>query len=79
VVIPKNSSGNGALVTSLLSFWDAKFKRTGKRNGEIFLASKFGVVFDSETGVGSCGDREYIRELVERLGVDMIGLYYFHR
>lgn len=58
------------------------FKRTGKRN-EIFLASKCGFTFNPETGPAARGDPEYVKEAanrsLERLGVDMIDLYYVHR
>ncbi|KIY43339.1 Aldo/keto reductase [Fistulina hepatica ATCC 64428] len=54
------------------------FKRTGKRE-EIFLTSKFGVIFPA----GSRADPEYVKECcaksLERLGVDYIDLYYQHR
>lgn len=62
--------------------WYIRLQRTGKRD-EIFLASKFGVTFDPETGVTSRGDREYVKEAADRalktLGVDTIDLYYLHR
>ncbi|KAI0783836.1 Aldo/keto reductase [Irpex lacteus] len=61
------------------------FKRTGKR-GEIFLATKFGLVFEEETGklLGSVnGSPEYCKTAIERslsrLGVDSVDLYYLHR
>ena len=57
-----------------------RLKRTGKRN-EIFLATKFGLVFQPDRLVN--GSPEYMRERfdrsLKRLGVDYIDLYYLHR
>lgn len=52
-----------------VSFWlFCRFKRTGKR-GEIFLATKFGLVFEEDTGklLGSVnGSPEYCKTAIER-------------
>ncbi|KAI0698887.1 NADP-dependent oxidoreductase domain-containing protein [Cytidiella melzeri] len=62
----------------LIAKW---FKRTGKRN-EIFLATKFGVVFENGRA-GVNGSPEYCKAQIEkslaRLGVDHVDLYYLHR
>jgi aryl-alcohol dehydrogenase-like predicted oxidoreductase len=67
---------------SWIKFWPVRFKRTGKRD-EIFLASKFGITFNPDVGVGVRGDKEYVKEAfnrsLARLGVDTIDLYYLHR
>ncbi|KAJ1305402.1 hypothetical protein OPQ81_000415 [Rhizoctonia solani] len=59
---------------ALIGKW---FKRTGKRD-QIFVASKFGI-----TPKGPNGTPEYMKQQLnqslERLGVDMIDLYYVHR
>lgn len=61
----------------LLGKW---FKRSGKRD-EIFLATKFGLVFKDGRVVD--GSPEHVKFSVEqslrRLGVDHIDLYYLHR
>jgi aryl-alcohol dehydrogenase-like predicted oxidoreductase len=54
-----------------------------RRDG-VFLATKFGIVVDPDTGeVGVNGRPEYVRECCERslkrLGVDHVDLYYQHR
>ncbi|KAK3322733.1 NADP-dependent oxidoreductase domain-containing protein [Apodospora peruviana] len=59
------------------------FKNTGKRD-DIFLASKFGIIFDPATGsIGLDSSPEYARGACERslarLGVETIDLYYCHR
>ena len=58
-----------------------RFQRTGKRS-DIFLATKFGLR-SGVPGRPSNGDPAYVRESCERslqrLGVDQIDLYYFHR
>jgi aryl-alcohol dehydrogenase-like predicted oxidoreductase len=59
------------------------FKLTGRRK-EIFLATKFGIIFDPKTGtIDARGDREYVRQCIEgslkRLGTDYVDLYYQHR
>lgn len=58
------------------------FKRRGKRN-EIFLATKFGVTFDSNRRPTVRSDPEYVKQAcaksLERLGIDCIDLYYCHR
>jgi aryl-alcohol dehydrogenase-like predicted oxidoreductase len=87
-VIPKNLSGNGALVLLLSLFFMSiylfvRFKRTGKRN-EIFLASKFGIFYNTVTHDFSLrGDKDYVKEAFNRslskLGVDTIDLYYLQR
>jgi len=63
----------------LLGKW---FKRRGKRN-EIFLATKFGVTFDSNRRPTVRSDPEYVKQAcaksLERLGIDCIDLYYCHR
>ncbi|KAJ3813007.1 NADP-dependent oxidoreductase domain-containing protein [Lentinula aff. lateritia] len=60
---------------ALLGKW---FKKTGKRDDEIFLATKFGI-----TTQGPCGDPEFVKEQfttsLERLGVETIDLYYQHK
>lgn len=62
----------------LLGKW---FADTGRR-GEIFLASKFGNVFEDGKMVVK-GDKGYVkracRESLDRLGVECIDLYYQHR
>ena len=56
----------------------------GKRN-QIFIATKFGIVRDSENPAmrGINGRPDYVRECVEgslkRLGIETIDLYYQHR
>jgi aryl-alcohol dehydrogenase-like predicted oxidoreductase len=56
-----------------------------ERRGEVFLATKFGVVRDPDSGafLGVNGKPEYVRQSclasLERLGVDQIDLYYQHR
>ncbi|KAI0664869.1 Aldo/keto reductase [Cubamyces menziesii] len=60
------------------------FKRTGKRD-EIFLATKFGIVGESESDPGRTinGTPEYAVQALEaslkRLGTDYIDLWYLHR
>lgn len=55
------------------------------RRHEVFLATKFGIVRDPETGrfLGVDGRPEYVRRCCEaslrRLGVETIDLYYQHR
>jgi aryl-alcohol dehydrogenase-like predicted oxidoreductase len=54
------------------------------RREKIVLATKFGIVFDPETGVrGINGKPEYVRQAVEaslkRLEIETIDLYYLHR
>jgi aryl-alcohol dehydrogenase-like predicted oxidoreductase len=57
------------------------FKDTGRRD-EIFLASKFGNVFEGGKMVVR-GNKKYVKEACEaslkRLGTDRIDLYYQHR
>lgn len=56
-----------------------------KHRDNIFLCTKFGNVRDEKTGefLGVCGKPEYVRQAceksLERLGVDVIDLYYQHR
>lgn len=58
------------------------FKDTGRRN-EIFLATKFGNLRDSDGKPTVRGDPAWVKqackESMERLGVDVIDLYYQHR
>ena len=54
------------------------------RREKIVLATKFGIVFDPETGArGVNGKPEYVRKAVEgslrRLEIETIDLYYLHR
>lgn len=57
-------------------------KRSGKRE-DIFLATKFGIQWDPESGTKIRSDPEYVKVACEkslrRLGVDCIDLYYCHR
>jgi hypothetical protein len=78
MAIPKSLLANGAFKVLLLplhlcEYSRIRFGRTGNRK-EIFLASKFGVTYNPETGRG--GDKEYVKEAanrsLQRLGVDMI-------
>lgn len=52
------------------------------RRSDVVLATKFGIVRDGDRR-GVRGDREYVRSAVEgslqRLGTDVIDLYYLHR
>ncbi len=56
-----------------------------ERRDEVFLATKFGIMRDPDSGafVGVNGKPEYVRQAcldsLERLGVDQIDLYYQHR
>jgi len=59
-------------------------KSLAKRRDEVTLATKFGVIRDSEGAwIGLNGRPEYVREACEaslrRLGVSHIDLYYLHR
>jgi len=59
------------------------FKLTGRRK-EIFLATKFGVIYNFKTGESKVrGDKEYVRQSIEGslkiLGTDYVDLYYQHR
>jgi hypothetical protein len=87
MAIPKSLLRNGAFKVLLLTlhlceYSRIRFGRTGNRK-EIFLASKFGVTYNPETGRGVRGDKEYVKEAanrsLQRPGVDMIDLYYLHR
>jgi len=60
------------------------------RRKEVFVCTKFAVVFDPEDAkkfgvapLSSCGKKEYVRHCAERslkrLGIDQIDLYYQHR
>jgi aryl-alcohol dehydrogenase-like predicted oxidoreductase len=55
------------------------------RRGEVFLATKFGIVLDPQDPVarGVNGSPEYVRSSIDgslkRLGVDHVELYYQHR
>ncbi len=54
------------------------------RRGEVTLATKFGIDGDPTTGkLAARGDAEYVRrcidESLERLGTDVVDLYYLHR
>jgi aryl-alcohol dehydrogenase-like predicted oxidoreductase len=63
----------------LLGRW---FRETGRRN-EIFLATKFGNCLDANGRHIVRGDFAYVKEAcqgsLERLGVNVIDLYYQHR
>lgn len=67
-----------ASIASLNSF--IRFKGTGKRD-EVFLATKFGVVRDTKSGVdGSAQNVEKsFNQSIQRLGVPHVDLYYLHR
>jgi aryl-alcohol dehydrogenase-like predicted oxidoreductase len=58
------------------------FKETGRRD-EIFLATKFGNLRDAKGSPIVRGDAAWVKEAcagsLERLGVDVIDLYYQHR
>ncbi|KAF8631094.1 hypothetical protein AX17_005139 [Amanita inopinata Kibby_2008] len=58
------------------------FKRTGKRN-EIFFSTKFGIIPGGPGERRVNGDPEYVKIAFEksrqRLGVETVDLYYFHR
>ncbi|KAK0649102.1 NADP-dependent oxidoreductase domain-containing protein [Cercophora newfieldiana] len=58
------------------------FKKTGKRD-DIFVATKFGLVFTPSLEQTERSDPEYVRSACEkslqRLGVETIDLYYCHR
>ncbi len=53
------------------------------RRQEAFVATKFGLVYDSERKVRVNGRPEYVRAAcdasLQRLGTDVIDLYYLHR
>lgn len=53
------------------------------RRDEVVLATKFGITPPDAVGLRSRGDAAYVRESVqgslERLGVERIDLYYYHR
>lgn len=54
------------------------------KRDKVILATKFGIVRGEDRGVTSiCGKPEYVRsscdESLQRLGIDRIDLYYFHR
>lgn len=54
------------------------------RRDKFVLATKFGIIFDEETGIrGINGKPEYVRQAVEaslkRLEIETIDLYYLHR
>jgi aryl-alcohol dehydrogenase-like predicted oxidoreductase len=58
------------------------FQETGRRN-DIFLATKFGNLRDASGKPTVRGDPAYVKEAcaasLERLGIDVIDLYYQHR
>lgn len=58
------------------------FKRSGKRD-DIFLATKFAIQHNPQTGTKVCSEPEYVKlaceKSLQRLGVDTIDLYYCHR
>ncbi|KAK4556284.1 hypothetical protein LTR86_006428 [Recurvomyces mirabilis] len=58
------------------------FKDTGRRK-EVFLATKFGNLRDSQGNPTVRGDKEWVKQAchdsLERLGVDYVDLYYQHR
>lgn len=53
------------------------------RRDRVVLATKFGIVWDADGGMGARGDAAYVAqccdESLRRLGVDHIDLYYQHR
>jgi aryl-alcohol dehydrogenase-like predicted oxidoreductase len=63
----------------LLGKW---FKETGRRK-DIFLCTKFGNLRDADGNPTVRGDAKYVKEAcagsLERLGIDVIDLYYQHR
>ncbi|PXX70667.1 aryl-alcohol dehydrogenase-like predicted oxidoreductase [Nocardia tenerifensis] len=54
-----------------------------RRREEVVVATKFGIDADPSSSRRARGDREYVRRCVEeslnRLGTDVIDLYYLHR
>lgn len=58
------------------------FQRTNKRD-DIFLATKFALVWHPEGRIDTRSDPEYVKQACERslkrLGVSHIDLYYCHR
>lgn len=58
------------------------FKLHPERRADIFLATKFGIVFTA-SGLGMDSSPERCRQQceksLERLGVESIDLYYIHR
>jgi diketogulonate reductase-like aldo/keto reductase len=72
-------NGTGVPLADLFYLKFYRLKRTGKRD-EIYLATKFGFVFDGERVIN--GTPEHARLSVEkslkRLGVSSIDLYYLH-
>ena len=53
------------------------------RREDAFLATKFGLIYDADRKVGVNGRPEYVRAAcdasLQRLGTDVIDLYYLHR
>ncbi|THH00721.1 hypothetical protein EW026_g1866 [Hermanssonia centrifuga] len=64
----------------LLGAW---FKRSNGKRSEIFLATKFGLVFKENRNRVVDGSAEHVRaafdKSLQRLGVDSVDLYYLHR
>lgn len=59
-------------------------KALKRRRDKFVVATKFGIVFDEETGArGINGKPEYVKsaceESLKRLGIETIDLYYLHR
>ena len=54
-----------------------------RRRADVVIATKFGFVGDEHGAVGVCGRPEYVRHAcersLERLGIEVIDLYYLHR
>lgn len=59
------------------------FQQNPEKRKDIFLATKFGLVFDQNFKQSERSDPEYIKEACEkslkRLGIETIDLYYCHR
>lgn len=59
------------------------FQQNPEKRKDIFLATKFGLVFDKNFTQSERSDPEYIKEACEkslkRLGIETIDLYYCHR
>ncbi len=61
----------------------SRFKRSNGKRSEIFLATKFGLVFKENRNRVVYGSAEHVRaafdKSLQRLGVDSVDLYYLHR